>query len=137
MQRLAGKHDEHDGQLEMAGVGKGGVTLPLALDGHPKRIDLPADWGRLIVTKNRRTVGAHEANGFRIRVGEHQGQIYRSLIKPTISRAVRGWHPWVETMGENVVTGSDASRPGINWATGDGRQSRIFFSHAICRDNMS
>ena len=38
-------------------------------------------------------------------------------------------------MGENVVTGSDASRPGINWATGDGRQSRIFFSHTICKDN--
>ena len=40
-------------------------------------------------------------------------------------------------MCENVVTGSDASRPEINWATGDGRQSRISFSHTICRDNIS
>ena len=40
-------------------------------------------------------------------------------------------------IGENVVTGSDASRAEINWATGDGRQSRSFFNHVICRDNIS
>lgn len=38
-------------------------------------------------------------------------------------------------LGENVRTGGDPARPGINWATGDGRQSRLFFSHTICRDN--
>ncbi len=38
-------------------------------------------------------------------------------------------------LGENCRTGVDAARPAINWATGDGRQSRLFFSHTICRDN--
>ncbi len=38
-------------------------------------------------------------------------------------------------LGENVRTGADPARPGINWATGDGRQSRLFFSHMVCRDN--
>lgn len=93
-----GSYREHDGQLEMAGVGKGGVTLPLALDWHPKRADVPADWAKLTVTENRRTVGGHEASGFRIRVGDHQVQIYRSLMTPTISRAVLGLHTWDESV---------------------------------------
>ena len=93
-----GSYKEHDGQLEMAGAGKGGVTLPLALDWHPKRADLPADWNRLTVTENRRTVGGDEASGFRIRVGNHQVQVYRSLATPTISRAVLGLHTWDESV---------------------------------------
>ena len=44
IQHALGSYQEHDGQLELVGVGKGGVTLPLALDWHPKRIDVPADW---------------------------------------------------------------------------------------------
>jgi len=98
VQHSLGSYREHDGQLEMAGVGKGGVTLPLALDWHPKRGDVPADWAKLTVTENRRTVGGHEASGFRIRVGDHQVQIYRSLLPPTISRAVLGLHTWDETV---------------------------------------
>ncbi len=98
IQHSLGSYREHDGQLEMAGVGSGGVTLPLALDWHPKRGDVPADWAKLTVTENRRTVGGHEASGFRIRVGDHQVQIYRSLLPPTISRAVLGLHTWDESV---------------------------------------
>lgn len=98
IQHTLGSYREHDGQLELAGVGKGGVTLPLALDWHPKRIDQPADWTRLSVTESRRTVGAHEASGFRIRVGDHQVLVYRSLLAPTISRAVLGLHTWDESV---------------------------------------
>lgn len=98
IQHSLGSYREHDGHLEMAGVGHGGVTLPLALDWHPKRDDVPADWARLTVTENRRTVGGHEASGFRIRVGEHQVQVYRSLMTPVISRAVLGLHTWDESV---------------------------------------
>jgi hypothetical protein len=98
IQHALGSYREHDGQLEMAGVGKGGVTLPLALDWHPKRENLPADWSKLTVTENRRTVGGHEASSFRIRVGDHQVQVYRSLMTPTISRAVLGLHTWDESV---------------------------------------
>ena len=98
IQHALGSYREHDGQLELAGVGKGGVTLPLALDWHPKRIDVPADWTRCTVTESRRTVGAHEASGFRIRIGDHQVLVYRSLMTPTVSRAVLGLHTWDESV---------------------------------------
>ena len=98
IQHTLGSYREHDGQLELAGVGKGGVTLPLALDWHPKRIGQPADWTRLSVTESRRAVGAHEASGFRIRIGDHQVLVYRSLMPPTISRAVLGLHTWDESV---------------------------------------
>ena len=98
IQHTLGSYREHDGQLDLAGVGKGGVTLPLALDWHPKHIDQPADWTRLSVTESRRIVGTHEASGFRIRIGDHQVLIYRSLIAPTISRAVLGLHTWDESV---------------------------------------
>jgi len=106
-----GSYREHDGQLELAGVGKGGVTLPLALDWHPKRTDAPADWTRLTVTESRRTVGAHEASGFRIRIGDHQVLVYRSLIKPTISRAVLGLHTWDESVYGRVPSKGGLLRP--------------------------
>jgi len=93
-----GSYREHNGQLELTGVGKGGVTLPLALDWHPKRYDLPADWSRCTVTELRRNSGTHEASGFRIRVGDHQVLVYRSLTNPTVSRAVLGLHTWDESV---------------------------------------
>ena len=97
-----GSYREHDGQLELAGVGKGGVTLPLALDWHPKRDYSAADWARLTVTETRRIVGAHEASGFRIRVGDHQVLLYRSLMAGKNSRAVLGLHSWDESVYSRV-----------------------------------
>ena len=111
IQHALGSFREHDGQLEMAGVGHGGVTLPLALDWHPKRSDMPADWAKLTVTENRRTVGGHEASGFRIRIGDHQVQIYRSLMTPTISRAVLGLHTWDESVYGRVPTKGGLLQP--------------------------
>jgi hypothetical protein len=111
IQHALGSYREHDGQLEMAGVGNGGVTLPLALDWHPKRSDVPADWAKLTVTENRRTVGGHEASGFRIRIGDHQVQVYRSLMTPTISRAVLGLHTWDESVYGRVPTKGGLLQP--------------------------
>ncbi len=107
VQHTLGSYREHDGQLELSGVGKGGVTLPLALDWHPKRDDAPADWARLTVTDARRIVGAHEASGFRIRIGNHQVLLYRSLMAGQNSRAVLGLHTWDESVYSRVP-----SKPG-------------------------
>lgn len=106
-----GSYREHDGQLEMAGIGKGGVTMPLALDWHPKRTSAPADWTRLTVTELRRTVGAHEASGFRIRIGNHQVQVYRSLVAPKMSRAVLGLHTWDESVYGRVPSKGGLLKP--------------------------
>ena len=111
IQHTLGSYREHDGQLELAGIGKGGVTLPLALDWHPKRIDQPADWTRLTVTESRRTSSSHEASGFRIRIGDHQVLVYRSLLKPVISRAVLGLHTWDESVYGRVPSKGGLLQP--------------------------
>lgn len=98
VQHAIGSYRENDGQLELAGTGKGGVTLPLALDWHPKRTTAPADWSRLTVTETRRVAGAHEASGFRVRIGDHQILLYRSLLRGKDSRAVLGLHTWDESV---------------------------------------
>lgn len=97
-----GSYREHDGQLELTGVGKGGVTLPLALDWHPQRDYSAADWARLTVTETRRIVGSHEASGFRIRIDDHQVMLYRSLVPGKNSRAVLGLHTWDESVYSRV-----------------------------------
>ncbi|MFN9717213.1 MAG: hypothetical protein ACK58L_00870 [Planctomycetota bacterium] len=91
-----------DGRLELTGVGAGGVTMPLALDWHPKRTQAPADWSRLTVTEARRVLKSHEASGHRIRIGEHQVLIYRSLQSGQNSRAVLGLHTWDESVYSRI-----------------------------------
>lgn len=102
VQHTMGSYREHDGQLELSGVGRGGVTLPLALDWHPRRADSPADWARLTVTESRRVVHEDEAVGYRVRIGDHQVLIYRSLVAGKNSRAVLGLHTWDESVYTRV-----------------------------------
>lgn len=102
-----GSYREQDGRMEMSAVGKGGVTMPLALDWDPRRTDAPAEWSRLTVTESRRIVGDHEATGHRVRIGDHQVLIYRSLIAGKNSRAVLGLHTWDESVYSRVP-----SKPG-------------------------
>jgi hypothetical protein len=98
IQHELGSYRAANDGLELTAVGAGGVTIPLALDWHPKRTDDPADWSRLTVTESRRMNGSHEASGHRIRVGSHQVLIYRSLMPGASSRAVLGLHTWDETV---------------------------------------
>jgi hypothetical protein len=102
IQHTLGSYREHDGQLELSGIGRGGVTLPLALDWHPRRVDSPADWARLTVTESRRVVHEDEAVGYRVRIGDHQVLIYRSLVAGKESRAVLGLHTWDESVYTRV-----------------------------------
>jgi hypothetical protein len=102
LQHPCGSCAVHDGQLEMTAPGNGGTCLPLALDWNPRRSDRPADWARLMVTENRRPCGAHEAAGFRVRVGDFQVLLYRSLQNPGQARAVLGLHTWDESVYTRV-----------------------------------
>ncbi len=111
IQHALGQFREHDGQLEMTGPGQGGVTIPVAIDWHPDRSGLPADWCRLTVTENRRIVGNHEAAGFRVRVGEFQVLGYRSLKAGANSRAVLGLHTWDETVFTRITRKNGPMRP--------------------------
>lgn len=111
IQHALGHFREHDGQLEMNGPGPGGVTIPLAIDWHPDRSSLPADWCRLTVTENRRIAEHHEAAGFRIRVGDFQVLGYRSLKAGANSRAVLGLHTWDETVYTRVTRKDGPMRP--------------------------
>ena len=102
LQHPAGSCTVHDGQLEMTAPGAGGVTLPVAFDWNPRRSDAPVDWARLTVTENRKRCGSHEAAGFRVRVGNFQVLLYRSLMAGASSRAVLGLHTWDETVYTRV-----------------------------------
>ena len=104
IQHDLGSYQDTNDALELTAVGAGGVTLPLALDWHPKRTDEPADWSRLTVTEVRRVNGSHEASGHRIRIGNHQVLIYRSLMPGASSRAVLGLHTWDESVYTRLST---------------------------------
>ncbi len=107
IQHAIGSYRAQDGQLQLSGTGKGGVTLPLAMDWHPKRTEAAADWNRLTVTESRRIVGSDEASGFRVRIGDHHVLVYRSLVAGKNSRAVLGLHTWDESVYSRVP-----SKPG-------------------------
>jgi hypothetical protein len=98
IQHAIGTCRENDGRLEFSGTGLGGVTIPLAIDWHPKRTSAAADWARLTVTESRAVVGAGKASGFRVRIGDYQVMVYRSLQRGKNSRAVLGLHTWDESV---------------------------------------
>lgn len=85
-------------QLELGAVGRGGVTLPLVLDWHPERMSLESDWNRLTVTESRQVMDGQKASGYRIRIGNYQMLLYRSLQAGQTLRTVMGLHTGNETV---------------------------------------
>jgi len=63
------------------------------------------------VTETRRIVGAHEASGFRIRIGDHQVLLYCSLMAGKNSRAVLGLHSWDESVYSRISAKGGPLRP--------------------------
>ena len=89
--------------LEMSVTGRGGVCLPLVLDWHPERRIHDADWNRLTVTEERVVMTGQQASGYRVRIGQLQLLLYRSLEQGETLRAVLGHHTASETVYGNVT----------------------------------
>lgn len=92
-------------ELVLSAVGRGGISVPLILDWHPRRRMTAADWTRLTVAESRRIVGGAEAGGFRLRSGKHQWLVYRSLKQSRSSRTVLGLHTADESVYARISSG--------------------------------
>lgn len=102
-----GTCDVLDGRLVMTAKNKGGVTLPLVLDWHPDRKHRDPDWSRLTVTEDRQVLTPRTASAYRVRVGNYQLLLYRSLRCGETLRAVLGYHTAHETVFGRVKRNGD------------------------------
>ncbi|HVW03252.1 MAG TPA: hypothetical protein VHB77_23015 [Planctomycetaceae bacterium] len=92
--------------LRQAGPGQR-LYVPLVIDWHPQRRELPAQWRTLTVSENRATVAPEVASGHRLRLGPQQLMIYRSLTISPEARAVLGYHTRYETVISAVDSDGD------------------------------
>ena len=102
-----GTCDVQDGKLVMTARNKGGVTLPLVLDWHPERAHRDPDWSRLTVTEEQQVLKPRDAAAYRVRVGNYQLLLYRSLRCGETLRAVLGYHTAHETVYGRVKKNGD------------------------------
>jgi hypothetical protein len=81
---------DNQGRLTLAQAGDGENLLAgLFIDVDPTRIRKPLTWRQLTVAADREIVAADVAVGYRVRIGQQQWLIYRSLAAPDI-RTVLG-----------------------------------------------
>lgn len=85
-------------ELKQSGSGRA-LYAPLVIDWHPERHRLSADWRTLTVTEDARILRPEQASGQRLRIGDHQILVYRSLIASLEPRALLGH----QTRNESVV----------------------------------
>jgi hypothetical protein len=90
--------------LELKQIAIGGLYAPLVIDWHPDRRRLEADWRTLTVSEEGRIQKSESASGHRLRIGDHQLLLYRSLREPDVPRAVLGQH----TSNETIIGRFDA-----------------------------
>jgi len=95
----AGTLSADERRLELRQAGIGGLYAPVVIDWHPERRRAYADWRKLTVTQQAHVLPSDTANGCRLRVGEAQWLIFRSLQRAHEGRAVLGHH----TMHETVI----------------------------------
>lgn len=110
IQHAIGDCSKVDDQLVMTSTGTGGTAIPLVLDWHPERLAQDADWNRLTITEARSEIGPRSAAGFRVRVGNYQLLIYRSLRPGAFPRAVLGQHMSNETLYGRVRKSGNVSQ---------------------------
>jgi hypothetical protein len=92
--------------LQLRQAAAGGLYAPIVIDWHPDRRRGYADWRVLTVTQDRRVLKSDAAAAHRLRVGDLQLFIYRSVSKPhPLPRAALGHH----TANETVVGSIDDS----------------------------
>lgn len=85
----------------------GGLYAPVVIEWGPRRRRSAADWRTLTVTESQKAVKSGTAAGHRLRIGDYQLFVYRSLKNSAISRAVLGHHTNDETVvGEFDATGT-------------------------------
>ena len=87
-----------DFAIELRQTSARGLFAPLVLDWHPDRANAPADWRKLTVSEDGKAVGIGHASGHRLRIGDHQIVVYRSLLRNDELRTVLGYHTAHETM---------------------------------------
>ena len=75
-----------------------GLFAPLLLDWHPNRTRAEAQWRSLTVTEDGRVITPDIAAGHRLKLGDLQLLVFRSLKSTGKSRAVLGHHTNNETV---------------------------------------
>jgi hypothetical protein len=79
-QSTVGDLEQDDETLRLRGAGAGHrFYLPTVLDWHPGRRRFAAQWRSLTVSQGRRIVPPSFAVGYRLRLGDDQWLLYRSL----------------------------------------------------------
>ena len=86
-------------RLTLKQVAQGeGLYAPVLLDWHPNRTRADVQWRSLTVTEDGRVIGPDIAAGHRLKLGDLQLLIFRSLKTTGESRAVLGHHTHNETV---------------------------------------
>ena len=86
-------------RLTLKQVAQGeGLFAPLLLDWHPSRTRADAQWRSLTVTEDGRVITPDIAAGHRLKLGDLQLLVFRSLKNTGESRAVLGHHTHNETV---------------------------------------
>jgi len=102
IQNTSGSCAQEGSELVLKAHNTGGVALPLVIDWHPDRRAADADWNRLTVTEDRHVATFQQAAGYRVRIGQLQLLLYRSLRRGETLRAVLGYHTDNETVYSRI-----------------------------------
>lgn len=88
-----------DSTVQRIDVGAGnGLFTAMAIDWHPERTKLPAQWRTLTVTEEGKKLTRDQAAAYRLRLGSEQWLIYRQIHRSTAGRCVLGYHTRYETV---------------------------------------
>lgn len=84
--------------LELKQSSIGGLYAPVIFEWTPARQNSDADWRTLTITENGPKIKSDRASGHRLRIGNQQLLVYRSLTATDELRTVLGHHTGHETI---------------------------------------